>query len=63
MSQPEWVTTNNRDVTSGWASLSGIGISMNLILTGGGGADCAHHITACPPLLENLTISLKLECF
>ena len=35
-----------------------LGFQLTLFQPEGGGADCAHCITACPPGFENLTTSL-----
>ena len=49
------------DAASGWAGWAlahpEFGSSVNPITTRG--ADYAHHITACPPGFENLTVSLQ----
>ena len=52
-----------RDTASGWAGWAlahpEFGSSANPIPTRG--ADYAHHITACPPAFENLTVSMSLD--
>ena len=44
------------DAISGWAGWAEYGVNLTLFQPGG--ADYAHHITACPPRFENLTTSL-----
>ena len=52
------------DTASGWAGWASahleFGSSVNPIPTRGG-ADYAHHITACPPGFENPAASLRLH--
>ena len=54
------------DAASGWAGWAlahpEFGSSVNPIPTRGGGAEYAHHITACPPGFENLAASLRYTC-
>ena len=55
------------DAIRGWAGCDlahpKFGSSVNPITNMGGGADYAHHITACPPGFETLAASLKFATF